>query len=504
MKSNTPLAAIVLAAGKSTRFRSALSKLVHPLGGRPLIQWTLSSLHQLHANPIVMVVAPDSDAVRQACGSDVAFAVQSEQRGTGHATMMAESALADFQGPVVILYGDLPLLEPASLARLFAVHNDTQADLTLVTATVASSHGWGRIVRRDGRVCAIVEERDATPAIKAIREVNVGIYCLPAPLLFRLLRRVRPDNEQKELYLTDIVGLAVADGLRIGDMEIAVDEVAQVNSRAELAAVEQIVRQRTNAKWMAAGVTLLDPNSTYIDPGVEIGVDTVIGPQVHLRGRTVVGARCRFDGNAYLTDSVVADDVHVKFSVVMTKASVGSACQIGPFAQLRPDTRLANDVHIGNFVETKNAVIGPRTKANHLAYLGDVEIGQDSNIGAGTITCNYDGFGKHRTVIGDRVQVGSDSQLIAPVTLADDSYVATGTSVRENVPPGALVFNRKEEVHRPGWVKSFRARARGSKPTVLKSVPKRATAAPAKKSPVKLVKSSGIKAKTRRKTGRRR
>lgn len=493
----------MLAAGKSTRFRSAQSKLVHPLGGRPLIQWTLSSLHQLHANPIVVVVAPDSDAVRQACGNGVVFAVQSDQRGTGHATMMAESALAAFNGPVVVLNGDLPFLDPASLARLVAVHNETHADLTLVTATVASAHGWGRIVRRDERVCAIVEERDAAPDIKAIREVNVGIYCLDAPLLFRLLRRVRPDNDQKELYLTDIVGLAVADGMRISAVEIPVEEVAQVNSRAELAAVEQLVRQRTNAKWMAAGVTFLDPNSTYIDPGVEIGADTVIGPQVHLRGKTVVGAGCRFDGNAYVTDSLIANDVHVKFSVVMTNAAVGRGCQIGPFAQLRPDTHLANDVHIGDFVETKNAVIGPRTKANHLAYLGDVEIGQDSNIGAGTITCNYDGFGKHRTVIGDRVQVGSDSQLIAPVTLADDTYVATGTSVRENVPPGALVFNRKEEVHRPGWVKAFRARARGSKPTVLKSVPKRTTAA-AKKSPVKLIKSSGIKAKTRRKNGRRR
>lgn len=419
--------------------------------------------------------------------------------------MMAHSALANFDGPVVVLYGDLPLLEPASLAHLAAVHQETKADVTLVTATVHDSHGWGRIVRQGGLVSAIVEERDASPAVKAIREVNVGIYCLAAPLLFELLKRVRPDNEQKELYLTDIVRFAVADGLRISDVQIAVEEVAQVNSRGELAQVEQIVRQRTNAKWMAAGVTLLDPTTTYIDAGVEIGADTVIGPQVHLRGNTVIGARCRFDGNAFVTDTIIADDVHVKFSVVMTKASVGHGCQIGPFAQLRPDTRLANDVHIGDFVETKNAIIGARTKANHLAYLGDVEIGQDSNIGAGTITCNYDGFGKHRTIIGNRVQVGSDSQLIAPVTLADDTYVATGTSVREDVPAGALVFNRKEEVHRAGWVKAFRARARGNKATVLKSVPKRAApSAPAKKSPVKLVKSSGIKSKTRRKTGRRR
>jgi bifunctional UDP-N-acetylglucosamine pyrophosphorylase/glucosamine-1-phosphate N-acetyltransferase len=282
-------------------------------------------------------------------------------------------------------------------------------------------------------------------------------------------------------------------------------EVAQINSRGELAAVERIVRQRTNAKWMAAGVTLVDPESTYIEPGVEIGADTIIGPHVHLLGKTVVGANCRFDGDAFVTDTIIADAVHIKFSVVMTGANVGEGCQIGPFAQLRPDTRLAQQVHIGDFVETKNAVIGPRTKANHLAYLGDVEIGQDSNIGAGTITCNYDGFAKHRTVIGDRVQVGSDSQLIAPVKVAVDSYVATGTSVRKDVPAGALVFNRKEEVHRPGWVAMFRARARVASRPALKSVPKRLVVPPAtKKSPVKLVKSSGIKGKTRGKTGRRR
>jgi bifunctional UDP-N-acetylglucosamine pyrophosphorylase/glucosamine-1-phosphate N-acetyltransferase len=249
----------------------------------------------------------------------------------------------------------------------------------------------------------------------------------------------------------------------------------------------------------------MDPDSTYIDPTVEIGADTVIGPHVHLRGKTVVGADCRFDGNAFITDTQIGDAVHVKFSVVMTRSTVGRRCEIGPFAQLRPDTHLGNEVHIGDFVETKNTIIGARTKANHLAYLGDAEIGQDSNIGAGTITCNYDGFAKHRTVIGNRVQIGSDSQLIAPVTVADDAYVATGTTVREDVPAGSLVFNRKDEVHRAGWVKGFRARARPTKAPILKAVPKRVAASPAtKKSPVKLVKSSGIKSKTRRKTGRRR
>jgi bifunctional UDP-N-acetylglucosamine pyrophosphorylase/glucosamine-1-phosphate N-acetyltransferase len=505
LKPNSTLAAIVLAAGKSTRFRSARSKLAHPLGGRPLIQWTLSSVRGLNADPIVVVVGPDSGDVRKACGEDVVFAPQTEQRGTGHATIAAQSVLREFQGPVMVLAGDLPLLQPASLVRMVDVHRETHADLTFITATVPDSSGWGRVVYADGRVRTIVEERDATPEVKAIRDVNVGIYCVSAPLLFRLLQRLRPDNQQNELYLTDIVELAVGDGLRISTLAIGADEVAQVNSRAELAAAERILRQRTNAKWMAAGVTLVDPESTYIDPTVEIGADTVLGPHVHLRGKTIVGADCRFDGNAFVTDTHIGDAVHVKFSVVITRSIVGRGCEIGPFAQLRPDTRLGHDVHIGDFVETKNTVIGARSKANHLAYLGDAEIGQDSNIGAGTITCNYDGFGKHRTVIGNRVQIGSDSQLIAPVTVADDAYVATGTTVREDVPPGSLVFNRKDEVHRQGWVKGFRARARPTKAPILKAVPKRVTLSPPpKKSPVKLVKSSGIKAKTRRKTRRRR
>jgi bifunctional UDP-N-acetylglucosamine pyrophosphorylase/glucosamine-1-phosphate N-acetyltransferase len=501
------LAAIVLAAGKSKRFRSATSKLIHPLAGRPLIHWTLSCLRGLGTSPIVVVVGADADAVRAGCGTDVIFAHQAEQRGTGHATLAAQAAFTNGSGLVIVLYGDLPLLEPASLARMVATHRDTHADLTLLTATVADAHGWGRIVRQREHVSAIVEDRDATPEIKAIREVNVGIYCLESALLFRLLGRVRDDNAQREIYLTDIVGLAVADGLRISDVSIGADEVAQVNSRAELAAIEQIVRRRTNAKWMAAGVTLEDPDNTYIDVDVEIGADTVIGPNVHLRGKTVIGERCRFDGNAFVTNTTIGNDVHVKFAVVMTESTVGHACEIGPFAQLRPRTRLANDVHIGDFVETKNAIIAQRTKANHLAYLGDVEIGEDTNIGAGTITCNYDGVAKYRTVIGARVQVGSDSQLIAPVTLADDSYVATGTTVRDDVPAGTLVFNRKDQVHRAGWVQAFRGRqnttdgfdgprGRGSKPRKDTRTPRGGH--------VKKATAARIKGKTRGKRGRRR
>ncbi len=456
-----PIGAIVLAAGRSTRFRSARSKLVHPLAGRPAISWLLGALGELAVTPVVVVVPADADELRATCGDGVRFAVQAEPRGTGHAVQAAAAALADFDGSLLLLYGDLPLLRAETLTRLVEAHRTGGGELTLATGIVDDPHGWGRIVRADGRVAGIVEQRDATAAQRAIREVNVGLYCVRARLLFDLLRRVRPDNAQGELYLTDIIGLAAADGVAIADLPVDLAEVAQINSRAELAAVERQVRARIVAGWMDAGVSFDDPATAYIGPDVRIGRDSVIGPNVHLRGRTVLGERCRLDGSAFLTDVTLADDVLLRFSVVLTEADVGPGCQIGPFAHLRPATRLGAGVHIGDFVETKNAHLGDGSKANHLAYLGDAEIGRDVNIGAGTITCNYDGFAKHRTVIGDRVQVGSDTTLIAPLTIGDDAYIATATTVRHDVPPGGvLVFNPREQQERPGWVEDFRARAR--------------------------------------------
>jgi bifunctional UDP-N-acetylglucosamine pyrophosphorylase/glucosamine-1-phosphate N-acetyltransferase len=292
--------------------------------------------------------------------------------------------------------------------------------------------------------------------------VNVGVYCVRVPLLFELLHRVTPDNAQGEIYLTDIVSGAAALRSTIADVAVDVAEVGQINSRGELAAMEKSVRAQINAKWMAAGVTLEDPDTAYIGPEVTIGRDTTIGPNVQLRGRTAIGEGCRLDGSAFVSDASIGDGAHLRFGVVITDAEVGARCQIGPFANLRPKTRLGEDVHIGDFVETKNAVLGRGTKANHLAYLGDTEIGRDSNIGAGTITCNYDGFDKQRTLIGDRVQVGSDSTLVAPVRIGDDAYVATATTVRRDVRPGVLVFNPRDQEERPGWVAAFRARKTGT------------------------------------------
>ena len=468
-RKDAKIGAVVLAAGRSTRFRSARSKLVHELGGRPIITWGLATLRALGVAPVVVVVGSQADEVRAACGPHVRFAVQEKPRGTGDAVQAAERALGGFDGSVLVLAGDLPLLRTETLQQLIDKHHASSGVLTLLTAKVAAPHGWGRIIRDGGFVRAIVEERNATAAQRAVREVNVGVYCVRAAVLFNLLRGVTADSLSGEVYLTDIVERAVAAGIAVADVPVTLLEVGQINTRGELAAMEKTLRAQINAHWMEMGVTLADPDTTYIGPDVTIAADAFIGPNVQLRGRTTIGARCRLDGSAFVTDSRLDDDVHLRFGVVLTEAEIGAGCQIGPFAHLRPGTRLAEAVHIGDFVETKNTRMGRGAKANHLAYLGDAEIGPQSNIGAGTITCNYDGFGKQRTVIGARVQVGSDSTLVAPVTIGDDAYVATATTVRRDVPAGGvLVFNPRQQEERPGWVAAFRARKQGNgaaKPT---------------------------------------
>ena len=405
---------------------------------------------------MVVVVGPDSHELRRACGDDVAFAVQREPRGTGHAVRAARQALAGYDGPVLVMSGDLPLLHARTLRRLVRAQ-EAHGGIALLTASIDDPSGWGRIVRRGRRLSGIVEQRDATPQERRIAEVNVGVYCVPAPLLFSLLRKVKPDNVQGEIYLTDIVELALRLDHKVSVVSVDAIEVGQVNSRRDLARLERIQREQINERWMAKGVTLQDPATTYIDIDVRIGRDTTIGPNVHLRGATRVGTGCRIDGSAYITDCEIASDVHLRFSVVMTDAKVGNGCAIGPFAHLRPASKLASGVHIGDFVETKNTTMAPGSKANHLAYLGDAQIGRDTNVGAGTITCNYDGFNKFPTVVGDRVMIGSDTQLVAPVRLGDDVYVASGSTVRDDVEAGALVFNPRSQAQRHGWVAARRA-----------------------------------------------
>jgi bifunctional UDP-N-acetylglucosamine pyrophosphorylase/glucosamine-1-phosphate N-acetyltransferase len=461
-----PVGAIVLAAGLGTRMKSTRAKVLHELGGRPLLRYPLAALRELGADPVVVVVGHQADVVRRVAEASgitgVRSALQAEQLGTGHAVRCALAALGDWSGEVLILYGDVPLIRTGTLRRLVERHRAAGADLSLLTVRYDDPTGYGRIVREpDGRVRGIVEERDATPGERAITEVNPGFYCVRAAVLRELIGALRDDNEQREYYLTDIVGLAVRGGRTVIALETDQPaEVAGINSRDELARMEAALRAETVERWMAAGVTFEDPATAYVGPDVEIGPDTVIGPNVTLRGTTRIGRGCRLDGTTWLVDATLADDVHLLFGCWVHESTIGAGADIGPFARLRPGTRLAERVHIGNFVETKKAVLGAGTKANHLTYLGDCEIGPDTNVGAGTITCNYDGFDKHVTRIGARVQIGSDTQLVAPVEVADDAYVAAGTTVTRDVPAGALAVSRTPIKIVEGWVERFRARRR--------------------------------------------
>ena len=459
--------------------RSGRAKVLHELGGQPLVRYPLATLAGLHPERVALVVGHQADAVRDAALraelADLRLVLQSEQRGTGHAVACAHEAFADFDGDVLILYGDVPLIRRETLAALIDTHRREDADLTLVTMFFQDPQGYGRILRTsEGQVTGIVEERDGTEAERAITEVNPGLYVVRSGVLFALLAELRPNNAQGELYLTDIVGMAARDGRRVRTVHAGrPEEVAGINTRKELAVMEGQVRESVVQRWMEAGVTFEDPATAYIGPEVAIGRDTVIGPNVQMRGRTRIGEGVRIDGTAYLVDATVGNGAHLLFACVLEGADVGAEARIGPFARLRPGTRLDERVHIGNFVETKQASLGAGTKANHLTYLGDCEIGPDTNVGAGTITCNYDGFKKHKTQIGARVFIGSDTQLVAPVSVGDDVYVGAGTTITRNVPSGALAVSRVPQRDIPGWAARRRALAatgqtNGSKPAPVK------------------------------------
>jgi bifunctional UDP-N-acetylglucosamine pyrophosphorylase/glucosamine-1-phosphate N-acetyltransferase len=457
---------IILAAGLGKRMQSSLPKVMHHLCGKPLFLHVLTTARRLKPEKVAIVIGHCAEAVKRAYGgNDVTWIVQPQQLGTGHAVLCAKNSFEAFAGDLLILSGDVPLVSEQTLKAMLCTHRQHGAALTLLTASVKEPAGYGRILR-DGRgeIAGIVEERDATAAQRQIREVNAGAYVASSKFLFTALEGVKNHNDQGEYYLPD----AVAIGLNQGRCMVTVEvddprEMMGINTRQELALMEKTLQERINRRWMDGGVTLKDPNTTYIEDSVVIGKDTVLGPNTHLRGGTVIGERCQVDGSAYLTDAQVGNEVHLKFSVVMTSCRVADGAIIGPFAHLRPGSALGVNVHIGNFVETKEATIGENTKANHLTYLGDVTIGRDTNIGAGTIVCNYDGFHKYRTKIGDRVQVGSDSTLVAPIALGDDVYVATATTLRHDVPGGALAFNERQERVREGWTEKKRNQMKGTK-----------------------------------------
>jgi bifunctional UDP-N-acetylglucosamine pyrophosphorylase/glucosamine-1-phosphate N-acetyltransferase len=451
------VAAIILAAGKGTRMKSNLIKVMHPLGERPLIFWPLQAAKLAGASRIAVVIGHQAEKVQQYFAGEAAitFAMQEEQLGTGHAAAAAEEALAGFSGTVFILCGDVPLLRAATLTAMLAHHEKRGAAITVLTTHLDNPYGYGRVVKREGgRISRIVEEKDADPEEREICEINSGIYCVAADFLFRALQGLKNDNAQGEYYLTDIIKTAAEENrLCLSYQTGDADEVMGVNDRVQLATAAAIHRQRINRELMVSGVTLIDPLTAYIEAGVAVGADTVISPNVHISGSTVIGPDCLIEPNVIICDCRIGSGVTIKAGSVLADSEVGDAAAIGPMAHLRPGSKLGAHVKIGNFVETKKIVMGEGSKASHLTYLGDAEIGTEVNIGCGTITCNYDGVNKHRTIIGDNVFVGSDVQLVAPVTVGSNSLIAAGTTVTRDVPADSLAIARTPQVNKEGWMK---------------------------------------------------
>jgi bifunctional UDP-N-acetylglucosamine pyrophosphorylase/glucosamine-1-phosphate N-acetyltransferase len=446
---------VVLAAGKGTRLRSAQPKVLHRVAGAPMIAHVLAGARALRPDSITVVVGHQSDAVTAALAEwqDLTFVVQEPQLGTGHALLTAANALVGAKGTLVLLSGDVPLLSPKTLQELVDHHRSTGAAATVLTAIVPAPYGYGRIVRSGEQIARIVEERDATPADREIREINSGIYALALDGLFEAVRSIGSENAQREYYLPDLVAIYRQLGRRVETVTVAnVDEIRGINSRGELAEVSRIVRQQKNNELMAAGVTIEDPATTYIDGSVSVGSDTILHPGVSLEGRTTIGSGCEIHSGARIVDSRLGDRVTILNHCVITSAIVGNDASVGPFAHLRPAADIRDGARVGNFVELKNTVLGGGSKAMHLSYLGDATIGRHVNIGAGTITCNYDGQTKEQTIIEDGAFIGSDSQLIAPVTIKEGAYVGSGTTVRESVPAGALAVSAGKQRNLEHWV----------------------------------------------------
>ncbi|MGE2833843.1 bifunctional UDP-N-acetylglucosamine diphosphorylase/glucosamine-1-phosphate N-acetyltransferase GlmU [Mycobacterium sp. SMC-4] len=454
-------AVLILAAGAGTRMKSDTPKVLHALGGRTMLAHALHAVAGVAPHHVVVVVgkdrervAPAASAIGQQLGRDIEIAVQEQQLGTGHAAERGLSALPqDFTGTVVVTAGDVPLLDTDTLAGLIATHDAADAAATVLTTTASDPTGYGRILRNtDGEVTGIVEQTDATPEQQAITEVNTGVYAFDAATLRSALSRLRTDNAQGELYLTDVVAIARADGHVVRAEHVADPAlVAGVNDRVQLAELGAELNRRIVARHQRAGVTVIDPATTWIDVDVTIGRDTTVRPGTQLLGQTVVGERCEIGPDSTLTDVTVGDGA----SVVRTHgnaSTIGADAVVGPFTYLRPGTVLGGAGKLGAFVETKNASIGTGTKVPHLTYVGDADIGEHSNIGASSVFVNYDGETKNRTTIGSHVRTGSDTMFVAPVTVGDGAYTGAGTVVRRDVPPGALAVSDAHQRNIEGWV----------------------------------------------------
>lgn len=457
-RSGGPSVAVILAAGQGTRMRSSLPKVLHEVAGQPMLQWVVTAARQVGCERIIVVVGHGAERVRQAiAGEDLAFVVQEKQLGTGHALAQVESQL-DGQATLLVLSGDVPLVSASTLDRLLEASRSSWGSMAV--ARLREPGSLGRVVAAyDGTLQRIVEAADASRGELAERRVNAGLYALPAPAIFRYLADLETDNAKGELYLTEALTAVASEGRSVALVELE-DPVESygVNSRIDLARAQQALTRRIASTWMKAGVTIVDPRRVTIEGTVTLGRDSVIHPDVYLAGMSVVGERCVLHQGAWLRDTVLEDEVEVAPYSVLQGARVGAGSRIGPFARLRPGSVIGDGAKIGNFVEVKNAVLAKGVKANHLAYLGDANIGEDSNIGAGVVTCNYDGHQKHVTRIGKGVFVGSDTMLVAPLEVGDGAMIAAGSVVSKDVPPDSLAVGRSPQRNLADWAKRFRHR----------------------------------------------
>jgi bifunctional UDP-N-acetylglucosamine pyrophosphorylase / glucosamine-1-phosphate N-acetyltransferase len=462
------LGIVIMAAGKGTRLKSKRAKVLHEIGGRPLLRHVIAAAAQVvPPHDILVIVGHQAEAVQAAVqDTGVRFAVQAEQMGTGHAIQTAEPGTREYDA-LIVLSGDVPLLRPETILALRDFHLRERAAMTVLTAVPANPFGYGRVLRKSpdsAEVTAIVEQKALDPDQQGVHEINSGIYAFGREALFSHIGQLRADNLHKELYLTDMARILHDGGERVVAIVAAkAEEVLGANTIAEMTKLDDELRMATARRLMAAGVTIYRPETVMIDAGVEVGADTTIEPFAQLLGDTRVGSDCRIRSYSVLENATLGDGVVILQSCVIADARIDKGARIGPMANLRPGCHIGEGAHIGNFVEAKKTHLGKGSKANHLTYLGDAEIGSGVNIGAGTITCNYDGVHKYRTVIGDGVFIGSDSALVAPIIIGEGAYVGAGSVITEDVPADALALARSKQVTKEGWAKNRRAQRAAQK-----------------------------------------
>ncbi|WP_018659762.1 bifunctional UDP-N-acetylglucosamine diphosphorylase/glucosamine-1-phosphate N-acetyltransferase GlmU [Allofustis seminis] len=444
--------AIVLAAGQGTRMKSKLYKVMHPVLGKPMVDYVVDAARDAGMDEVITVTGMGAELVEEHLGAKCQFVFQREQLGTAHATQQAESIIGDLEGTTVVLAGDTPLIQADTLKKLIQYHENNQAKATILTAIAPDPTNYGRIVRAaDNSVLKIVEEKDASSAEKQIKEINTGTYCFDNRLLFEKLQQVGNDNAQGEYYLPDVIEILQSEDELIAAYTLKdFDEALGVNNRVALSQANQLMRDRINKAHMENGVSFVDPANAYVEATVEIGPDTTIEPGVSLKGDTKIGANVFIGAGTEIIDSQIEDDAEIKQSVI-EKSTVGPKVTVGPFAHLRPQSHLLEGAHVGNFVEIKNATLGKFSKAGHHSYVGDAEVGEHVNIGSGVIFCNYDGVNKHRSHIGDYTFIGSNSNIVAPVNVEAEAYIAAGSTIYQDVPSKALAIARARQVNKEGY-----------------------------------------------------